>query len=312
MSKAAFIMAVCMMLCMASCHHKEIMCPGSEEYQVNVVFEWDKASGASPDGMTLYFYSENGECRKFDIAGKNGGPVQLPAGRYSMVAYNNDLPSVVVSDAQSFHEIKVEALRVKEKNYLANVGMLYESTIDMIEVTRCGVNYVREDGTEKECNQRIVRSHPDSITSIYTVIFKNVSGISGVKNAYATIKGVAAGQFLYDHHFFGLSSESYFPLKADVVENFFSGVAGVFSSGSGERMYSLSAVVTLADGTSYVKEFDVTRQVLNSKYPHNVLIVIEGLKIPSTGNPPVGGDMDVDVEGWKIIEIDMSTDTTGY
>lgn len=314
MSKGAFIMAVCMMLCMVSCHHKDIMCPGSEEYRVDVVFEWDKASGASPDGMTLYFYSDNGECRKFDIAGKNGGPVQLPAGNYSMVAYNNDIPSVAISGTQSFHTIKAEACRVKEKDYLAYAGMLYESTIDRIEVTPCGVNYVMADGTEKNCGRGVVRSRPDSITSIYTVILKNISGISGVKSAYAMIKGVASGQYFYDHSFFGFMAKSYFPLAVDRNKNTFSGAAGVFSSNSSDKTFYLSVTVTLTDGTSYVKELDITRQVLNSKYPHNVLIVIDGLKIPDSGSPlpPVDGDISVDVEGWNIIEIDIDTDNSWY
>ncbi len=314
MKNALNIIACCCMLCLMSCHHKDIMCPGSEEYQVNIVFEWDKAAGASPDGMTLYFYSENGDCRKFDIAGKSGGPILLPAGQYSMVAYNNDLPSVEISDTQSFREIKAEARNVKGKNCLSYAGMLYESTVDKIEVTPCGVTYQREDGTVKDCGRSVIRCYPDSITSIYSVVIRNISGISGVSHASATIKGIAEGQFLYNHHFFGFLSESYFPLSVDTDNKTFRGTAGVFSSGKSGTSYTLSLTVSLADGTSYVKELDITPQIMNSKYPHNVLIVIDGLKIPESGtpSPPVGGDIDVDVEGWEIVEIDINTDMTEF
>ena len=311
MKRPISILLISYIMILTACQdHKDILCPGQEPHRVDISFEWDKASEANPDGMTLYFYSDNGESYRFDIAGREGGPVELPVGQYHMVAYNNDVPTIDISDAQSFQTIKAEARHIKGKNFLSSAGMLYETTINRIEVTPCGVEYTREDGTVKECNQSLIRCHPDSITSIYSLVVNNVSGIGNVKKASATIKGIASGQYLSDHHPFGVSSESYFPLSVDISNGMFTGKGGAFPSNGKDMTYSLDIIVTLTDGTSYVKDFDITQQVVNSKYPHNVLIVINGLGIPDSGkpSPPGGGDISVDVEGWEVIEIDINSD----
>ncbi|MDE6770939.1 MAG: hypothetical protein K2J78_14540 [Muribaculaceae bacterium] len=62
-------------------------------------------------------------------------------------------------------------------------------------------------------------------------------------------------------------------------------------------------------GGGYEKSFDVTEQVINSFYPHNVYININGLTLPD--EPTIDPDevgMKVDVEGWKVIEVDLDSE----
>ena len=65
-------------------------------------------------------------------------------------------------------------------------------------------------------------------------------------------------------------------------------------------------IVTTSHG-KYSKTFDVTDQVMNSKYPKDVYIHIKGLDIPEAdtpSDPDVG--ISVGVDGWQLIEITYS------
>lgn len=70
-------------------------------------------------------------------------------------------------------------------------------------------------------------------------------------------------------------------------------------------------IVTRIDGKSFVHDFDVTEQVMNSIPSKNVIILINGIEIP-TGDIPDNpgedvGNIDVGVDGWTIIEIDIES-----
>lgn len=89
------VVALTVIVTAASCEHKDIECPGATE-DVHILFEWDKAADADVAGMTLFFYPQDAHGRiwRFDIAGRDGGHVELPPGRYSLTACNNDLPGI--------------------------------------------------------------------------------------------------------------------------------------------------------------------------------------------------------------------------
>ena len=82
-----------------------------------------------------------------------------------------------------------------------------------------------------------------------------------------------------------------------------------FSSADAGGEYDLQIAVTLTNGKTIARKFNVTSQVMNSPYQRNVLIVIDGLSIPHPGDPDypddnIGG-IDADVEGWVTIETDI-------
>ncbi len=50
---------------------------------------------------------------------------------------------------------------------------------------------------------------------------------------------------------------------------------------------------SLSDGISVEFSGDVSDQIANSYDPKNIDIIINGLKVPDTGNDPIGGDSGV-------------------
>ncbi len=297
-------------LLMLSCGHKEIIWSGTGQYPVFVLFEWDRASQASPEGMTLYFYSESTdqEIWKFDFAGREGGNVELPAGRYRMVAYNNDIPGIRIVDTDSFEKIAAESRNVNVDGTISSVGMLYGATVGHIEVTPCGVRYRYRDEAVKECPRKLIRCCPDSLTTIYNVVVRNIEGIDHAIRVVAMLKGVAEGITLFDKTPVGSPSEVVFPMTIDKGNAMFSSSVGAFAALRDNARYELSIIATLSDNKSVIKKFDVTQQILSNQYPRNVLIIIDRLSIPDTGKP--GEDdsgIEVNVDGWETIIIDIDS-----
>ena len=74
-----------------------------------------------------------------------------------------------------------------------------------------------------------------------------------------------------------------------------------------ESLVRIDPLKSLSRRSCHVK----TEQIVNSPDHHNVTIVIDGLEIPDgeTPKPPIGeGDLDVGVDGWTVIIIDINTE----
>lgn len=92
------------------------------------------------------------------------------------------------------------------------------------------------------------------------------------------------------------------------------GSAGAFTNLEKNATYSLILTVTLTDGKSLAKEYDVTGQVMSAPSDHHVIILIDSPDIPDGDIPDnpdnPGGDVggiDVGVDGWTVIEIEMES-----
>lgn len=310
----SFAVLMLSLIVLSSCEHKDIMCPGNMSNQIEVCFEWDKAREADPEGMTLYFFSQGqgGRVWRFDISGRNGGAVELPMGEYSMIAYNNDLPTINISGSESFGSLSASLRKPEGKTYYKPCGMLYSAVVDYIEVSPCGVTYVSADGAVKNCPKGLVRCYPDSMSTLYTVIVKNVDGIDRVKSSVARLNGIAAEMKLGTATAALYPSEISFSLAIDRSSKILNSTAGAFSPEDDNQKYILDLLITRTDGKVFSRSFDVSDQVMNLRYLRNVVIIIDGLNIPDIDLPDNPGDnvggIDVDVDGWDVVEIDLSTD----
>ena len=299
---------------LCSCSHKEIVCPGAEDRIVTINFLWDKAPTADPEGMTLYFFpiSKNGQIWRFDIAGRDGGPIEIPTGEYRMITFNNDLPAIRFTDTDSYDSLSAVARDNTPDSVITSTGMLYGAHISRLEVTPCGVSYLTDDGNVKDCDKSMVRCYPDSVTTLYSVIINEVKGIEHVKSAGAYLNGVSSGITLSSGEPVRKPVALKLPLDIDHAGAAFNASAYAFAPRPDpSRRYTLKVIVTRIDGKSFVHDFDVTEQVMNSIPSKNVIILINGIEIP-TGDIPDnpgedGGHIDVGVDGWTIIEIDIES-----
>lgn len=290
-------------LLLAGCTHKDIVCPYEETRVVRVSFEWDRASGADPAGMTIYFYplGEGGQVWRFDVAGRDGGEVELPIGRYRMLAVNNDLPGLTFT-GQNGYQTLTATTRELDQSYVCPTGMLYSGKVDEAEVTLCGVSYITEEGSLKECPVGVIRCWPDSMATVYTVNVEEIRGIERVRSVSMVLEGLAAQKYIYSDEAEGAAS---LLTQAEIDRRgsgaFHTVTTGLGSPAEGGETF-LTVIGTKTDGLIFKKSFNVTDQVSNSPNPLNVLINIKGLTIAEndstqTTDPDVG--MTVGVDGWE-------------
>lgn len=309
MKKAVHILTVLLIILTASCGHKEIVCPGDSVRTIDVKFIWNKAPGADVDGMTLYFYPVSDWTRmwRFDIAGHDGGKVELPAGRYRMIAVNNDLPGIEFDGADTFNGLTARA-RSAGGTSVRPTGMLYAAVVDNLEVTLCGVEYTLEDGSCKECPKSLVRCYPDSLSTVYTVVFRDIKGVDRVRSATARLDGVASSMTVRS----GITGDGTCSIPITLASGgdgpaVLRGSTTGLGTPAGVPGFTLTIAVTRTDGKSFSKSFDVTDQVINSPWQRNVYIYIDGLEIPEGTPPDPPSDDDVgiivDVDGWHVIDI---------
>lgn len=299
--------AAYLLLALCGCSHKDIMTPGSEMRQVTLSFEWDNAPEASPEGMTVYFFPEceSGRIWRFDIAGSAGGPVEIPTGRYSLVAFNNDLPGISVSGSGSYQTIAADARFNSAHSALTSTGMLYRAESASVEVTHCGISYITPDGSVKDCGKSLLRCYPDSAATVYTVILKNVKGAERMKSTGAIIKNVAPSVLLHNGETFGKPEGLSMILEKDEAISGLTSEAAAFAP-AGQLPDTLTVAVTRLDGKSFAKDIALNTSNMNPMSPKHVVIVIDGLELPEggTSGEDVGG-IDVGVEGWTVIEIEV-------
>lgn len=295
---------------LSGCEHKKIHMPSSQPQGVHMMLMWDRYPDANPQGMTLYFFPlGGGKIWRYDTPGRDGGDVELPIGRYSMLAFNNDLPGVAFSGLTSLSAAKA-ALRLSS-GAATGSGALYCGVVERLEVTPCGVEYSSAEYPCKECPAGLVRCSPQPRFCSYTLVLEGVKGMERVRQASALLSPMAAEVDMAS----GSLSASGVGLAISLSEtgegDSMRGATTAFGVASGADRITATVRVVRTDGVALAKAYDVTDQVLSAPDPRNVTIVIRGLEIPD-GDTPLPPDpdvgIDVDVDGWSVIYIDMSTD----
>lgn len=292
-----------------SCRQKELIFP-AETCKIDVHFLWDKAENAEPDGMTLLFYPEDegGEFWRFEISGSHGGPIEITQGRYTLIAVNNDLPGVRLIDMPYTSAALTALDALYSRTFASQVDMAYVGKVENLKILPGKVSYQSGEGNIIS-SQSVIDCYPDSVSTIYNIIIRDIEGIEHVKAAEGILEGTAEGIRLSSLTPIEPSVATEFELNIDTEKTSFTGSTSGFPNNTPSAKYGLTLRLAYYGGGGYEKYFDVTEQVLNSFYPHNVYININGLTLPD--EPTIEPDevgMRVDVDGWKVIEIDIDSE----
>lgn len=288
------------------CRHKGLVYPGTMQV-VDVCFVWDNAPAADPEGMTVYFYprSAGGKIWRYDIAGRDGGPVELPAGLYSMLAVNSDLPGVTFTGTESLESFTARARQtVGSDTIVSPTGMLYGGTTLEVEVGA-------------EASNRVV-CLPDSLGVIYNINVASITGAQRLRSATVTLAGIATAVNVATDRPDDRRCCTVTPLTAaapltpaasgDSVKcPYTSTTSGFGTPGGGAAHFAVTVTASLTSGKTYMRSFDVTDQVVNCMHPRNVNIYIGDIELPdgegSGDDEDVG--ISVGVDGWHEIIINL-------
>lgn len=295
-----------------SCGQREIIHLSETDADLTIAYSWELSPDADPDGMTLIFYPEGtaGQIWRFDIAGKEGGRVNLPMGRYRMLTFNNDVRNTDLTDSEHF---STAALTVRQAPSSSSVimtpGKVYSGSVGPIDITPCGVTYPGPDGAIKECPKCLIRCAPEPRSATYTVIASVISDTRLIRSASATLDGLFPSVLLATGSLAGSPAAQNFLLAREDTTLTGSTIS-FFDPAPPEHAYTLAVTVTRTDSVSFRRTFDVTGQVAAAPDRHNIIIRVDSLQIPPgdiPDNPPEDVGIEVEIDGWQVVSIDIST-----
>ena len=280
----------------ASCTEKDIVFDG-ENINVIVEFDWQEATEANPEGMTLILFPADGKSKswRFDISGRDGGQIELLSGIYNVLVFNNDLPGIEFTNTDDYNLFSANARNIAD-SLASPTGMLYSAALSDVAL------FPTED------TPLVIRMKPNPLSTAYHITIDSVSGTQRIRTANAVMRGIARSVCLClqcnSTDTCCISTPMHIAQgRPDRLETI---ATGFGNPDIVDPKIFLDVIVTTSHG-KYSKTFDVTDQVMNSKHPKDVYINIKGLDIPEADtptNPDVG--ISVGVDGWQLIEITYS------
>lgn len=302
------------------CAHKDLNndAPTTIAENVEIVFDWSKVTDPQASTMALYLYSEDHEVMNFWFKNREGGLIRSYGGKHTAICHSNDDPYS--------HRMRNQHSHVEMEIFTDNSSMLAGQGISTRSIPRA-------PGTEQEplrttpsilygtqhsdLNIRVsalpqtITFYPEELVCRYSVEFVNVENLQSADlRIDATISSLAGGYYPGRMAPTSESVSHTFTLKSD--EGMTSLHSQFFTFGvppGEERPHMICVYVALKNKTGNFYTFDVSDQINNAPDPHNVDIKIYGLKLPELPDdppePPVEGDISVEVDNWNTIHFDL-------
>lgn len=333
------IMCMLAMSAFSSCDHKELCYQHPHTATIRLEFDWRDAPDASPKGMCVYFYPEDGEedvpMRRFDFTGKTGGEIEIRVGRYRVLCYNNDIEAVLMRGTEGFgtHEVFTRDGDLFECIYGSSAGktapraesaenervvispdMLWGCTAMEVEITENGISYICIPEGEKEAwlgmpvySEQVITLYPHELICTYTYEIRHVKGLEHVSQMCGSLSGMAPSLLFCDE---SLGRECVtIPFEARAGDET-TVVGGFLTFGHHEENpdpHRMLLYVWMDDGSKYCygtesERFNVTDQVHSAPDRRHVHIIIDGLDLPQ----PISGDnIDPSVDDWQEMNEDI-------
>lgn len=327
---------------LASCNHKDLCYMDMHKSKIIVKYDWRDAPDANPKGMCVFFYSmDNDTYYRFDFDNTDGGEVELPAGSYRVVTYNNDTELTRFSgtnyyDSHTAYTREGDLLEPLYGNGITSTtttdngervciapDALWGCHVEEVEITEHGIAYTYYDDYEDYADydatkciscakqtdgDQVITLYPHDMLCHYSYEVRNVKNAENISRISASLSGMAATMNVWDET---LGTEDItIPVsgKANADNHKVTGQFLTFGQNGGENLqHKMTFFVVMNDGTKYRIEnydnLDVTSQVDNAPDRRHVHIIIDGLDIPDSQISDDGWNPTVD--DWGVHEEDL-------
>lgn len=321
----------------ASCNHKDLCYGRMETTRIRVVYDWRNAPDATASGMCVFFYSQDdpGRYYRFDFPDTTGGEVEIPAGRYLLITYNNDTEAVRFSATNSFvgHRATTRTADLLEPLYgnavtsntqtdngeevMLTPDALWGCHATDVTVTKHGVTYtiINYDDTRADAVSTVDQDGNQTITLFphdmlchYSYEVRGVDNADKISLVSGALSGMAGSMTLSDEALDPTPVTLPVPGAAHSDKKQITGQFLTFghnpANGAAHRM---TFYVVMADGSKYVvsgtDNLDVTGQVDGAPDRRHVHIIIDNLRLPDASDPDQGWLPTVD--DWGVINEDI-------
>ena len=277
---------------------------------VTVRFDWKNfRRSEKPPGMSVHFYPLGDT----DYYGYNlpsgGGVVNLPDGVYNIATFNYDSESVLFIGDSSFATL---AFTTRPTVITASVPAPPKSRAELDGqpvMEQPGDLWTTTDTDSKLTTGSTVVLTPRNVVARYTVNVIGVENLHSVSRALVSLSGLAGEYFAAS----GLRPGDVPVIVSGPVtpagSSALSGLLRTFGKTPSAPANTLRLYLWLIDGEKKIFEWNVERQIETAPDPMDVIITVEGVRLPdiSGPKPPSGSGMEVDVDNWEVINIELST-----
>lgn len=323
------LLLIALTVAATACNHKELCYEHPHTSKIRVAYDWSDAPEANPRGMCVFFYSEDDENRyyRFDFSNTTGGEIEIPAGQYKVVTYNNDTEAVrfTATNIFSAHRAYTRAGDLLEPMYGNGVtsttqtdngervvitpDALWGCHATDVSVSDHGVKYTlsRAGDTDISSDQTITL-YPHDMLCHYSYEVRHVENGEHISKISAAISGMAGAMNLSDE---SLDTEPVtLPVgsRVDAASKTVSGSFLTFGhNAANSAAHKMTFFVVMDDGSKYsVKDspnLDVTAQVDTASNPKRVHIIIDNIKLP--GPSGTGSGFNPTVDDWGVKNEDI-------
>lgn len=311
------------LILLSSCDHKGFGEPAGA-VRVRVVFDWADAPDAAPQGMCLWMYAaaDDGAAtpRRFDLP-RDGGEIDLPAGAYSALCYNNDTEA---AEARNTATLRGHTLATRDANPLEPVlgnAAQHAPRAAGAEEEPCVLppdqlwGVAQTDIHVAATGETVITLRPHLLTCTYSCEIRHVKNLRHVAQLSATLSGLAPtlrpaqeslatlAEAMPD----GPATLPFEAAKADTAT-----IAGQFHTFgcplSHAAPHRLLLYVWLDDGQKLVygteaARFEVSEQIHAAPDRHHVHIIIDGLDLPTPMDD--GNGFDASADDWQTEHHDI-------
>ncbi len=305
---------------LSGCHHKDLVYEVPVAGELEVVFDWQKAPEANPASMALYMFDTEGETSplRYIFDNKTGGAIRAPFGRYAAICLNSDNSDwaymrntddidnfeiytgdvTIMSNDVSARSEAPRASGTEDQRLVATPGMVWGSRSDDITVADTG-------------GKQVITLYPEESICRYTVDVMDIENATGATDA--TVEGTLSGMAEGFKHGQGRATDTPVTMLFNMAFNGDRTALHAEYLTFGECpdtkvSHMLTVYVLLSDGTRRYYTYDVTSQVTDAPDPHNVHIIVKGMKLPEPLAPANGFIPEVNDWQTEDVGLDMTTD----
>lgn len=278
---------------------------------LRVNYDWSEAPEANAEGMaSLFFPQTHGTPWRFDLP-TNGGWVRMPQDSYDIITYNHDTHNILTLNGDDYDEL---FFCTRPTELTEGVGTLYlgpqpprsrdEEQPVLAQPNKMWVSALPSQFITPQTAEMVFK--PRAVTAKFTIIVEDITNLGGAYQMSMALSGLASG----------FVPSTMLPREEPVVMPGSLGRSGA-TSVSGQLLCWGDCAATasntayiyfwLSDGKKLSYEFDVSEQVESAPDPMNVTIRLGPIELPENTGGSSSGGLDVGVDSWNVIDIELST-----
>lgn len=310
-----------------SCEHKELCFDHRHcRIPVSVVFDWRNAPSADPESMSLFLFpKDGGEPLRYEFAGRDGGEIAIPVGRYDAVCVNSDTESAYF---RNMNRLETFEVRTREIELFAGLDIRSEGAPraegteteeivfapEMMWAARSfDLDFSLCDSESSDDAPRSIVFYPAEIVCHYSVEIRNADNLKYISALSGSLSGMSGGSMLASDTPTAECVTLPFAASSDgesIVGSWltFGHCPASIESSSATAPYPCRAAhklviyAVLTDGTKWYYTYDVTDSIRTAADPRHVHIVLDGLPLPE---PSGSGGFRPEVGDWNVVHIDI-------